>query len=299
MRLTHTQAVLIMVANAAMWSMAGVVTRQLDAAQGFEITFWRSVFTVLSLLVLLPLMQGRQVFVQMFGAGRLLWWSGLCWSVMFTAFMMALTLTTVANVLITLSLGPLLTALVARWTLKHPIAWRTWAAIAIAGTGIAWMFADQLGGEGLLGSLVALAVPVASACHWTIVQHASQRGLRIDLVPAVLVGALLSALYTLPLAWPLSASTHDLQLLALLGLVQLAIPCVLAVLCARVLQAPEVSLLALLEVIFGIALAWWGANEIPQPQVLQGGLLVLTALAANEWLGWRQRQQHPLKQEIS
>jgi drug/metabolite transporter (DMT)-like permease len=146
---------------------------------------------------------------------------------------------------------------------------------------------------------VALAVPVASACHWTIVQHASQRGLRIDLVPAVLVGALLSALYTLPLAWPLSASTHDLQLLALLGLVQLAIPCVLAVLCARVLQAPEVSLLALLEVIFGIALAWWGANEIPQPQVLQGGLLVLTALAANEWLGWRQRQQHPLKQEIS
>jgi drug/metabolite transporter (DMT)-like permease len=90
----------------------------------------------------------------------------------------------------------------------------------------------------------------------------------------------------------LSASTHDLQLLALLGLVQLAIPCVLAVICARVLQAPEVSLLALLEVIFGIALAWWGANEVPKPQVLQGGLLVLMALATNEWLGWRQRQRN-------
>ena len=208
MTLTHTQAVIVMVANAAMWSMAGVVTRQLDAAHGFEITFWRSVFTVMSLLVLLPLMQGRQVFAQMLGAGRLLWLSGLCWSVMFTAFMMALTLTTVANVLITLSIGPLLTALVARWTLKHPIALRTWVAIAVAGAGIAWMFADQLGGEGWLGSLVALAVPIASATHWTIVQHASQRGLQIDLVPAVLVGALLSALYTLPMAWPLSASSH-------------------------------------------------------------------------------------------
>jgi drug/metabolite transporter (DMT)-like permease len=292
MQLTHTQAVVIMVANAAMWSMAGVVTRQLDAAQGFEITFWRSVFTVLSLLVLLPLMQGRQVFVQMFRAGRLLWLSGLCWSVMFTAFMMALTLTTVANVLITLSIGPLLTALVARWTLKHPIASRTWGAIAVAGAGIAWMFADQLGGEGLLGSVVALAVPIAAATHWTIVQHASQRGLQIDLVPAVLVGASLSALYTWPLAWPLTASSHDLQWLALLGLVQLAIPCVLAVICARVLQAPEVSLLALLEVIFGIALAWWGANEVPKPQVLQGGLLVLLALATNEWLGWKQRQRN-------
>ena len=291
MQLTHTQAVVLMVANAAMWSIAGVVTRQLDTAQGFEITFWRSVFTALSLLVLLPLMQGRRVFAQMARAGRLLWLSGLCWSVMFTAFMMALTLTTVANVLITLSIGPLLTALVARWTLRHPIALRTWGAIAVAGAGIAWMFADQLGGDGLLGSLVALAVPIAAATHWTIVQHASQRGLQIDLVPAVLVGALLSALYTWPLAWPMSASAHDLQLLALLGLVQLAVPCVLAVICARVLQAPEVSLLALLEVIFGIALAWWGANEVPKPQVLQGGLLVLLALAGNEWLGWKQRQR--------
>jgi drug/metabolite transporter (DMT)-like permease len=99
------------------------------------------------------------------------------------------------------------------------------------------------------------------------------------------------------MAWPLSASSHDLQWLAVLGLVQLAIPCVLAVICARVLQAPEVSLLALLEVIFGIALAWWGANEVPQPQVLQGGVLVLLALATNEWLGWKQRQrkeeEHP------
>jgi drug/metabolite transporter (DMT)-like permease len=285
-----------MVANAAMWSIAGVVTRQLDAAHGFEVTFWRSVFTVLSLLVLLPLMQGRAVFAHMLRAGRLLWLSGLCWSVMFTAFMMALTLTTVANVLITLSIGPLLTAVVARWTLKHPIANRTWLAIAVAGAGIAWMFADQLGQEGLAGSLVALAVPFAAAGNWTLVQHASQRGLQLDLVPAVMVGAFLSALYTLPMAWPLTASSHDLQLLALLGLVQLAIPCVLAVFCARVLQAPEVSLLALLEVIFGIALAWWGANEVPQPQVFQGGLLVLLALVANEWLGWRQRQQpfpHP------
>ena len=175
--------------------------------------------------------------------------------------------------------------------MRHPIALRTWGAIAVAGAGIAWMFADQLGGDGLLGSLVALAVPIAAATHWTIVQHASQRGLQIDLVPAVLVGALLSALYTWPLAWPMSASAHDLQLLALLGLVQLAVPCVLAVICARVLQAPEVSLLALLEVIFGIALAWWGANEVPKPQVLQGGLLVLLALAGNEWLGWKHRQR--------
>jgi drug/metabolite transporter (DMT)-like permease len=92
---------------------------------------------------------------------------------------------------------------------------------------------------------------------------------------------------TLPLAMPFQASAHDVALLAGLGLFQLAIPCALSVVCARVLKAPEVSLLALLEVVFGIALAWWGANEVPQSSVLLGGSLVLMALVMNQWLGWR------------
>ena len=49
---------------------------------------------------------------------------------------------------------------------------------------------------------------------------------------------------------------------------QLAIPCVLSVVCARVLKAPEVALLALLEVIFGILWAWLGADEVPAAEVL-------------------------------
>ena len=73
---------------------------------------------------------------------------------------------------------------------------------------------------------------------------------------------MLSSLATLPLAWPLSASGHDMALLAALGFGQLAVPCALAVVCARVLSAPEVSLLALLEVLFGIGLAWLGAFAV-------------------------------------
>ena len=96
-------------------------------------------------------------------------------------------------------------------------------------------------------------------------------------------------LLTLPLSWPFQASVADVSWLAMLGLIQLAIPCALSVLCAQVLKAPEVSLLALLEVIFGITLAWLGAGEVPGPNVLTGGCLVLLALVGNEWLGWRQR----------
>lgn len=289
MRLTHHRAVIVMVAVTLMWSTAGVVTRHLEQARSFEVTFWRSLFTMASLLVILPLLQGRTVFTQIRQSGPVLWLSGACWSVMFTAFMLALTMTTVANVLVTMAVGPLLTALIAWLTLGHRIAARTWVAIVVAGLGIGYMYGSEFSGEQLAGTLVAFAVPVAGAINWTLTQRSHARGQDIDLVPAVLVGAVLSTLFTLPLALPLAASAHDIGLLAFLGLVQLAIPCALAVVCARVLKAPEISLLALLEVIFGILLAWLGAGEVPAPTVLTGGALVIAALVLNEALGWRER----------
>src|SRR4029453_8996399 len=144
MKLTHTKAVFLMVAVTLMWSIAGVVTRQLEHARSFEVTFWRSFFTVLSLLVILPFFQGRAVFGKIRHGGTALWLSGACWSVMFTAFMLALTLTSVANVLVTMAIGPLLTALIARFALGHRLAPRTWAAIVVAGLGIGWMYAREV-----------------------------------------------------------------------------------------------------------------------------------------------------------
>jgi drug/metabolite transporter (DMT)-like permease len=293
MKLTHTRAVLLMVVIAFMWSIAGVVTRHLESARSFEVTFWRSFFTLLSLMVILPLFQGREVFSRIRHGGRALWISGFCWSFMFTAFMMALTLTSVANVLITLAVGPFLTALLARVVIGHKIAMRTWLAIAVAGLGIGWMFGGDLQANGdgsqLAGTLVALLVPMAGAINWTVVQRSQAQGDKVDLVPAVMVGAFISSLVTLPLALPLTATAHDIALLAMLGLVQLAIPCVLSVRCASVLKAPEIALLALLEIIFGILLAWLGAGEVPGTNVLTGGALVLGALLVNELFGWRQR----------
>jgi drug/metabolite transporter (DMT)-like permease len=289
MKLTHNRAVLLMVAVTLMWSTAGVITRHLESARSFEITFWRAAFTALSLLVILPFYQGRQVFRQIRQGTLPFWISGLCWSVMFTAFMLALTLTSVANVLVTMSIGPLLTALVARIFIGHRIPTRTWLAILVAGAGIVYMYGAQVGEASLTGTLVSLLVPMAGAVNWTVTQHSHAQGHDVDLVPAVLVGAIISAAVTLPLAFPFQATHHDLVLLAILGLGQLAIPCVLSVICARVLKAPEISLLQLLEVVFGILLAWVGAHEVPRDSVLIGGVVVIGALVVNELIGWRKR----------
>lgn len=289
MKLSRQQAVAAMVLTTLLWATAGVVTRQLDAARSFEVTFWRSLFTVLSLLVILPLWRGRAVWSAFRQGHAALWWSGLCWSAMFTFFMLALTMTSVATVLVISSLGPLFTALIARVFLRHRIAWHTWSAIALAGAGMVWMFGGQAEEAGWLGSLLAVGVPLTAAINWVIVQHAHAQGDDVDLVPSVLIGGVLSAAATLPFALPLQATAHDVGLLALLGLMQLAVPCTLLVLCARVLKAPEISLLGQLEVLFGILLAWVGAGEVPAAPVLQGGALVLAALVANELFGWKKK----------
>jgi len=285
-----------MVLITLMWSTAGVVTRQLEHARSFEVTFWRSGFNALCLCAVLCAMRGPALWGQVLRASRRVWASGLCWCVMFTAFMVALTLTTVAQVLVTMALGPLMTALFARLFLHHRLPARTWAAIVLGSAGIAWMFGQQMQGgvQGLRGMLVALCVPLAAASNWTLLQHHSrpaasrtQQDAPDDMLLAVLLGALLSALICLPLAWPLAATHRDLLLLAGMGCFQLALPCLLVVHLARVLAAPEIALLGLLEVVFGVLWAWLGAGEVPAGATLTGGAMVLAALVGNEWLGWR------------
>lgn len=290
--MSHPRAVALMVLATLLWSIAGVVTRHLDAARSFKVTFWRSLFNTLTLLVVLLPLRGTALFRDILAGRRVIWFSGLCWATMYTAFMVALTLTSVANVLVAMATGPLLTALAARLFLGDRLPARTWAAIGVAGLGIAWMFgAEAMRGASLLGSLVALGVPLGSSANFTLLQHQARRardgGESQDMLPAVLLGATLSAIVTLPLAWPLQASGHDIGLLALLGTVQLAIPCLLVVRLSRELPATELALLALLEVIFGVLLAWLGANEIPSDSTLAGGALVLAALAANHLAGRR------------
>jgi len=48
--MTHRRAVGLMVLVSLLWSIAGVITRHLDTAHPFEVTFWRSAFNALALL---------------------------------------------------------------------------------------------------------------------------------------------------------------------------------------------------------------------------------------------------------
>lgn len=281
-QLPHRHAVFLMICAATLWSIAGVFTRHLDAARGFEVTFWRSVFAALFVGGALLWQKRSRAVESVRAVGRLGILSGAMWSVMFCCFMIALTMTTVANTLIVMSIAPLLTAFFAWFFLHQTIASRTWLAIAAAFIGMVWMFASQVSGMGgahLAGMTVALGVPIAASVNVIALKKAGQR---IDLIPAVLLGGVFSALMMLPLSWPFQASMHDVAILAILGFFQLGLPCMLMVAASKSLSAPEISLLALLEVVLGPLWTWLGAGEVPAQATLTGGAVVLAALVFNE-----------------
>lgn len=265
-----------MVIAPVLWSTAGVVTRHVERATPFETVFWRSLFAFAFVAtVLLVRKQGFRLSKPMLVSGGM-------WAIMFTAFMLALQLTSTANTLVVMSISPLLTALLARAFLSEPIALRTWTAVAAAAVGIAWMFAADLGAHSArdyLGMAIAGLVPIAAAINVVTLRAAAAS---IDLRPAVMLGGAISCLVAAPLAFPLQATGSDVALLASLGVFQLGLPCVLLVIASRALAAPEIALLGLLEVLLGPLWAWLGAGEAPSAGTLAGGAIVLGALALNE-----------------
>lgn len=281
----------IMLFAPVLWSTAGVVTRHMERALPYEQVLWRSlfafvfVFTFLLFSNLNPVRQIRQAGIP--GAV-----SAAMWAIMFTAFVVALSLTNVANTLVVMSISPILTALLAWLVLKEPVPVRTWLAASAATIGIAWMAASSFGATGardVAGMLVALIVPFAAATNVVTLRSVALRKEHavVDLRSAVMTGGLISCLVALPLALPLQATARDIGLLALLGFFQLALPCMLLVVASRTLTAPEIALLGLLEVVLGPLWAWLWAGEVPGIATLTGGAIVLAALAFNELAGFR------------
>jgi drug/metabolite transporter (DMT)-like permease len=269
--------VALMVAAPVLWSSAGVVTRHIERAQPFEQVFWRSLFAF-TFVFLVLLFQRKHPWTSVRAAGLPGVVSGLMWTVMFTAFLFALSMTTTANTLVVMAVSPLLTAIFAWFFLKDPLPARTWLAAGAAAVGIGFMFGFSLE-KHFLGMAIAFLIPVAAAINVVVLRASAAR---LDLIPAVMLGGGLSCLLALPFAFPFEASGRDLALLAFLGFFQLGLPCMLLVIASRTLLAPEIALLGLLEVVLGPLWAWLGAGEEPARATLLGGAVVLMALAANE-----------------
>jgi drug/metabolite transporter (DMT)-like permease len=276
------RGLLLMIGAGLCWSTGGVLVRSTELTNGWEIVFWRSLFMVLTLGAILTVWHRGAVLRKFVAVG--LWGviTGGFLAMTFFFFIIALTMTTVANTLVTMSMMPFVAALLGWVALKEPILPRTWVAMAAAAAGLVMMFADSLAGDGAAGMLLALGVPLAFAANLIVVRHHAAQA---DMVPTVVIAGIISALVALPLALPFSASLHDVLVLGVMGAVQLGIGCMLMTLAARDLSAAEIGLLSLLETTLGPIWVWIGIGERPADVALAGGVVVVGALALNGLFG--------------
>lgn len=286
---THARqrALLLMVGATLCWSSAGVLVRNMQVTDSWEITFWRSVFMVLFLGGWLWQQHRGKTWRRIRAVGTPGMVSGALFTIMFVGFIFAMAHTTVANTLIVISSAPFFAALFGWLFLRERVALRTWVAMLAAFLGIVVMFVGAASHDRWIGAVVALAVPVAYGLNVCLLRrmHAT-----VDMIPAILVAGVVSAALTLPLASPFTVSGRDLVLLAIMGAVQLGLGCVLLMIASRTLAAAEIGLVSILETVFGTLSVWALVGERPSDAALIGGAIVIAALTANQLLALRKHK---------
>jgi drug/metabolite transporter (DMT)-like permease len=270
----------LVAAAALVWSTGGLIVRSLESADNWTTIFWRSVSACLFLALFLLVRDGRQalgLFRRMGLPGLMVGAGFACASI---CFVVALSLTSVAETLMIMSSAPLMAALLGWVVIGETIRPLTWATIAAVMVGIALMVSDSEGGGSLLGDAFALL----STFGYSVAVVTTRRHPQIRMTPAVLTGAAIAALVALPLATPFAVTVHDAPLLLLFGAGQLGVGMALFVTGARLIPAAHTALTGMLETILGPLWVWLALAERPGAMVLVGGAIVIVSVLANTLL---------------
>ena len=269
------------------WSLSGLVYRWIEVATAWQVLFYRSL-SLFCFIALWLVVRYRGRLVGVFqSAGRLSVLGGLCLSISFSGYILALDQTSVANALFILAAAPFFAALLGRVLLSEHIGWTTSLAMGMAALGLAVMAGNELAiGRGL-GELFALAAALGLA-GLTITLRMRRS---TDMLPAILFASLFATLFALTgMLWDgdsLILTPKDLSLSISLGVFQVGLGFMLYTAGSRHLPAVELTLLSLTEVIVGPILAWLGADEVPSVTTLAGGALILLAIVTLAVLGQR------------
>ncbi len=258
----------------AFTSTAGVLLRWLDEPAEWRTIFYRALFFAATLIVWVGVTRrGRYVqALRSVGATGLL--CALFYTISTTTFVFALFHTTVARTVFINGLTPLLTGIIAWILLRERVAAATWAGIALAMAGIVIMTREDLTAGSVTGDTLALVCSLSAATMYTMIR----RGRAVDMLPAFIVAAFMTAAVAAPWIDDFAASWHDLGIYALLGCVQLGVQYVLLTMGARHLPAAEAALTTRMTLVLAPLFAWLGAGEVPGEMTLIGGAVIVAAI---------------------
>jgi drug/metabolite transporter (DMT)-like permease len=278
---------LLVAGSATVWSFGGAIARFLSVTDSWTVVFWRATWAGVFLLCFLIMRDGLR------GAPRLFQTMGLpgvgvalCFATASTTFVVALSFTTVANIMLIQAGAPLLAALFAWLLFRERVAVATWIAIAAVILGVAIMVSESLVAQiSLAGNLLALLIASAFALATVL----TRRYASVRMMPAGCLGAAISACLSAALAKDLSVTAPDMTLLFMFGALNLGLGLALFTTGARLVPSAIAALIGTVETIIAPVWVWLIHNEVPSRQTILGGTIVLLALISH--FVWQYRRQ--------
>lgn len=257
-------------------SLSGILLRHIEAADGWQILFYRSLTYFLTIGVFLLFQYRGQAVRRFVDIGRAGLLAALVLSVGSIFYIMAMLNTTVANVVFILGASPLLAALAGWLFLRERVTAGSLVAMFAAVAGIGLMFADGLVSGGMLGNVFALGLAFMYVFYLLIL-----RGNRhVDMMPATCLSGLFTALVALVFIGDFAVSRQDLVIILALGGVQFGLGFMCLTWSTRFIPAAEVALFSLSEAILNPLWVWIGVGETPSVYTLAGSAVVLVAVLA-------------------
>lgn len=199
------------------------------------------------------------------------------------AFVIAVTRTSVANVVVIVAAAPLVAAVIGRIVLgerpSRPVA----AGIGLSAIGVTVVTSGSIGTPTLDGDLVALA---AIACFATSIVL-WRRAPDLDRPITLATGSVLMAVALLPFVDWGAIDSRAVLAAGAMGAVTNPVGRLLYSAAPRFAPAAEVAMFAPVETVAATAWVWIAFDEAPAARTVIGGLIVLVALAGatSGWSG--------------
>jgi drug/metabolite transporter (DMT)-like permease len=267
---------LLVLGSAVVWSFGGAIARFISVDDIWTVVFWRAAWGALFLICFLLTRDGLAGTVRLF---RKMGFPGigvaLCFATASTSFIVALSYTTVANILLIQAGVPLIAALLGRLLFGERVAPATWLAIAAVILGVAIMVSDSISARlSLIGNALSMLIALAFATATVITRHYAN----VRMTPACCLGTLFSVAVSMLLAESFSVTARDMGLLFVFGAVNLGVGLALFATGARAVPAAVTALIGTAEPVLGPLWVWLIHNEIPSRLTLVGGSIVVLAL---------------------
>lgn len=271
----------------AFFGMLGVSTDSLFIRMadidGIDVTFWVGVFTALVLFIMLTIRDRQPPLDLIRRGGWPLWLAGVLQAGSTCVFVLAVTMTSVANVVVIIAAAPLIAAGLSTVILKERSPRRLWIAVGVVIVGVLIVVSGSLGGGALTGDLLAVAAITQFGCSLVLLRRFPE----IDRMALVLLGGVGMALISVVPATLFGHPPTTWLALVLMGFLFGPLARVMIAEAPKHLPAAEVGLFAPVETLAATIWAWLFFSEAPAATTVVGGVIIVSAVLWGTWQGPR------------